>query len=38
MRALCAGCGADCTFDGLHYSNATYDAALQIYLNQLFLS
>ena len=31
----CAGCSIDCTGDGLHYSNVTYDAGLQIFLNQL---
>ena len=30
-----AGCGPSCTHDGLHYSNATYDAAFQIWANNL---
>ena len=33
-----AGCGPACTHDGLHYSNATYDAAMQIWANHLLLS
>lgn len=32
-----AGCGPECTHDGLHYSNATYDAALQIWMNSLLV-
>ena len=35
LPCLRAGCGARCTHDGLHYSNATYDAALQIWANLL---
>ena len=27
----CTGCGDACTDDGIHYLNATYDAALQIW-------
>ncbi|CAL5218696.1 g407 [Coccomyxa viridis] len=33
MHHLTQGCGPSCTHDGLHYSNATYDAALQIWAN-----
>ena len=29
-----AGCGDTCTNDGIHYINATYDAALQIWSEQ----
>jgi hypothetical protein len=32
-----AGCGADCTEDGVHYINAVYDAAMQMYVNSLHL-
>lgn len=32
------GCGAACTEDGIHYSNSTYDAALQVWANALALS
>ena len=32
-----AGCGPECTQDGLHFSNTTYDAALQIWVNSLWL-
>lgn len=32
---IAAGCGPRCTADGIHYSNATYDAALQIWGNNL---
>ena len=32
-----AGCGPECTHDGLHYSNATYDAALQVWMNSLLV-
>lgn len=35
---LLAGCGPSCTHDGLHYSNATYDTAMQIWANHLLLS
>lgn len=37
MHHLTRGCGPDCTHDGLHYSNTTYDAALQIWANSLQL-
>ncbi|KAK9808799.1 hypothetical protein WJX72_003900 [[Myrmecia] bisecta] len=37
MHRLSQGCGAQCTHDGLHYSNATYDAALQIWVNNVRL-
>lgn len=37
MHRLTQGCGPDCTHDGLHYSNTTYDAALQIWINNLQL-
>ncbi|KAL3149930.1 hypothetical protein ABBQ38_013293 [Trebouxia sp. C0009 RCD-2024] len=37
MHHLTQGCGLDCTHDGLHYSNTTYDAALQIWINSLQL-
>jgi hypothetical protein len=30
-----SGCGPACTHDGMHYSNATYDAAFQIWANNL---
>jgi hypothetical protein len=29
LHTLTAGCGDACTVDGIHYNNATYDAALQ---------
>ncbi|KAK9832424.1 hypothetical protein WJX74_009685 [Apatococcus lobatus] len=38
MHHLTQGCGPACTHDGLHYSNATYDAAMQIWANHLLLS
>ncbi len=31
-------CGDGCTMDGIHYGNATYDAALQIVLNRVLLA
>ncbi|CAL8470181.1 g9723 [Coccomyxa elongata] len=31
LHHLTQGCGPTCSHDGLHYSNATYDAALQIW-------
>ena len=31
----CAECGQECTHDGLHYSNATYDTAVQVWANAL---
>lgn len=34
---LLAGCGPECTKDGLHWNHATYDAALQIWANSLQL-
>ncbi len=33
-----AGCGAECSEDGIHYHNATYDAILQTWANQIILS
>lgn len=30
---ITAGCGPSCTHDGLHYSNTTYDLAVQIFAN-----
>ncbi|KAK9784750.1 hypothetical protein WJX73_000604 [Symbiochloris irregularis] len=35
MHHLTQGCGPTCTHDGLHYSNMTYDAAVQIFANQI---
>lgn len=31
----CAECGPECTHDGLHYSNMTYDTAVQVWANTL---
>ncbi len=31
LMCMHTGCGPMCSHDGLHYSNATYDAALQIW-------
>lgn len=38
VHRLTKGCGPTCTLDGLHYSNTTYDAAVQILANNLRLS
>ena len=35
MEPLTRGCGPGCTEDGIHYNNATYDAAAQIVFNGL---
>ncbi|KAK9825359.1 hypothetical protein WJX81_003344 [Elliptochloris bilobata] len=35
IHRLTQGCGPDCTHDGLHYSNATYDTAVQVWANTL---
>eukprot|EP00897_Mesotaenium_endlicherianum_P005885 jgi/Mesen1/5324/ME000266S04512 len=33
LKGLSRGCGQECTSDGMHYNNATYDAAVQVVLN-----
>lgn len=38
VRVCFSGCGASCTEDGIHYSNSTHDAALQIWANSLEMS
>ena len=37
LRRVTAGCGPACTFDGLHYGNATYDTAVQFMAAHLAL-
>ena len=38
MTSSGAGCGRTCTTDGIHYTNNTYDAAVQIWLNVISLN
>lgn len=35
MHALTGSCGQSCTADGVHFSNATYNVAIQVVLNTI---